>query len=249
MRIFRHEQSRARSWHYIEKVIPRFVEAINDRTLDSVSTCFYISALGKIARVAEARMEEDTASILAALMSRWEEALEPVNCIIDALMDLFAALRGGFQRYLPLVIPRVCAELINPSCHEATITVSVKLLHETAHLLRDWIHLIIPALLAVAEYSSTVTNQVAAMNALVSLSCSAHIAPHMSRILPVMHRLCLQSHTSDHALRCLCAIAKECGKEAASFVQGFERHTGLNIFDNRYYRDYEEGSAGELDAM
>lgn len=235
-----------RSWHFLESIIPRFLDAINDHTLEPTSTCFYIAALGKVVKVAETRIESHMPSILSFLIQRWDEGLEPSNCIVDTVTDLASALRGGFQRYLPLVVPKVCSVLLLPTCAEATVAAALRLLQETASLLRDWSHVIVPALLATAE-RPTSTSQGAVMDTLLALSCSAHITPHLSRVLPALHRIYLCPHLSDKALRTMCSMAKECGKEANSFVRGFECRVGLDIIGHKYYAAYLEGTGGYIE--
>lgn len=196
--------------------------------------------------MAETRVEEHIQSILGALMARWDDGLEPTNCIVEAIAHLAVALRGSFQRYLPLVIAKICNALRLHTCSEATALAALRLLQETAALLRDWTHIIIPALLATAE-TPTSNNSMAVMDTLLALSCSAHITPHLSRILPVLHRMYLCPHLSDKALRTMCSIAKECGKEANSFVRGFERHVGIIIIGHCYYNEYLEGTGGTFE--
>lgn len=247
VRIFRHDRSRERSWHFLDSIVPRFVEAISDHSLEAPSTCFYIAALGKIARVAEVRIEDHVEPILGALVQRWDEGLEPSNCIVEAISDLSNALRGGFQRYLPLVIPKVCGALLTSGCSEATITASLRFLQETATLLRDWIHTVIPALLATAERAS-MPGQMSIMDTLLALSCSSHIIPHLSRIFAVLYRLYLSPRLSEKAHQTMCYIAKESGRDANTFIQGFERHSGVVIAGHRYYVEYIEGTGAAVEA-
>lgn len=248
VRIFRHERSRARSWHFLETLIPRFYDAITDRTLDSTSTCFYISALGKVAKVAESRIEDHVEPILSALVRRWDEGLEPSNCIVDTISDLSTALRGGFQRYLPLVIPKLCSALLAPACSEATVAGSLRFLQESAGLLRDWTHAIIPALLSIVE-KVLPASQNAIMDTLLALACFSHTTPHLSRIMPVLSRLHNNPRLSEKAHRTMCGIAKECGKEANSFIQGLESHTGVVILGHPFYAAYAEGTGGEFEPV
>lgn len=247
VRIFRHEPSRARSWHFLNSAINCFIDAINDHNLDVGSVCFYIAALGKVARVAEARIEEDIEGILGALIQRWMEHLEPSNCIVDAIADIAAALRGGFHKYLPVVLPKVCDASQDYNCPEATALAILRLLRETASLLRDWTHVVVPALLSMAERpTSSIATGV--MSALVALSCSVHLTPHLSRILPTLHRLYLCPHLSDQALHAMCAIAKECGKDARTFIRGFEAHIGISLMSQPCYLEYVEGTGAHQEA-
>lgn len=218
-----------------------------DHSLEAASTCFYIACLGKMAKVAEVRIEEHVEPILSTLVQRWDEGLEPSNCIVDTISDLSFALRGGFHRYLPLVIPKICSVLLNTSCPEPTVAASLRLLQETAALLRDWTHAIVPALLATTERATT-SSQIGIMDTLLALSCSSHVLPHLSRILAVLHRLYLNPRLSSKAHKTMCCIAKECGKEANTFVQGFERHAGVSIVGHQYFVDYCEGDGGEIEA-
>lgn len=247
MRIYRHERSRARSWHFLNSVIACFIDAINDYNLDTGSVCFYIAALGKVARVAEVRIEGHIQSILGALVQRWSEHLEPSNCIVETIADVAAALRGGFQTYLPVVLPRVCSALQEYNCPEATALAGLRLLREIANLLRDWTHIVVPALLTMAERpTSSIATGV--MNAFVALSCSVHLTLHLSRILPALHKLYLCPHLSDKALRTMCAIAKECETDASTFIRGFETHAGINLIGHAHYVEYIEGTGGHCEA-
>lgn len=179
-------------------------------------------------------------------MQTWEDGFEPGNCIIECLSDLSAALRGGFAKFLPLVLPKLAATLHQSNCSEATTAAALRLLQEMASLLRDWTHLLVPALLFAAEQSSKQCKLIA-VHTLLAISCSAYIAPHLSRILPVIQRISTQPDLHEDALRCMCALVKECGNEAITFVQGFERHNGLSILDHPYYIDYIEGSGGDIE--
>lgn len=88
-RIFRHEKSRMRSWHYTGPIITRLIEELRTPRGDNAATCFYISVLSTLSVIVEWRVEEHIPTILGILfkVGACVAVRGPLTVLIVAVTD------------------------------------------------------------------------------------------------------------------------------------------------------------------
>lgn len=245
IRIFRWELSRRRSWHHASGIIAKFTEKIADTTSDMPVTCFYISSLSYFVKEVGARMEEYTGSILPVLMHRWEFGVEPASCVVACLHALALAVRGCFKTALPIAFPKMANILSDTESREASLLAVLRFCQACAPLLKDWLHLAVPALLVCCESSFPVIQQMA-LDTLVILAAQVYLVPHLSRITSNLAKLARASQTGEmatKATKALCQIVKECGREGLVFTRAFQSQLGFVMHEHPDYLEHAPQAA------
>ena len=174
----------------------------------------------------------------------WNDGLEPSSCIVETIGGLATALRGSFQKYLAVVLPRMTGCLASNATPDHTAAAILRFFQSIGPQLREWAHSAVPAILHASEHCSTFTRNLA-LSVLLSIASSTYLGFHLSRILPVLVRLTKQPSTADQATRTFCGLVKECGPDALAFALSYERSLGFAITGHPQFLEYAEGSASE----
>ena len=246
VRIFRWELSKSRSWQHATPIISKLIAEIANASHDMATTCFYISSLGNFAKEVGSHMEEHMHSIMPVLMQRWESGVEPATCIITCIHNLAIAVRGCFKTTLPIVFPKMASMLADPDSSEQTVLAILRFSQSNASLLKDWLHLAIPAFFACSG-SPSVEVQQAVLDTIAKVAALVYVLPHLSRMMPNFVRLVQCSAEPEAVIRTMCQVAKECGTEALGLLRAFEGQLGFSIREHPDYRAYERRTHTKTD--
>ena len=246
VRIFRWDVSKNRSWQHARPIVKKLISEIADSTHDMATTCFYISSLGNFAREVGSHMEEHMPEVMPVLMRRWEAGVEPGSCIVNCIHSLAGAVRGCFKTTLPIVFPKMASLLIDPNVGEATALSVLRFCQASAALLKDWLHVAIPALFAACESPSREVQQMA-LDTIVEIASQVYVLPHLSRMMPKFVRLVKSDNQGQAATKAMCELVKECGSDASGLVQAYEGQLGFSIYDHPSFCEYTRREPMEVE--
>lgn len=249
IRIFRWKTSRERSWHHKDAILGKLLARIADATLDMPATCFYISSLGYLAKEIGHEMEQHMGRIIPILVRRWEAGVDPPSCVVTCIHTLANTVRGCFRVALPIIFPKMASILSDETSGEHTVTAVLRFCQACAPLLKDWLHLAIPAIFAAANNNAAPSQLDMALETLVVLASQVYLVPHLSRILSSLSRLINDPNTKEAATRALCQIVKECGHDGLATAAAFESQLGFCIREHPEYRVHCPQVPMDVDAM
>ncbi|KAF1328387.1 Phosphatidylinositol kinase, partial [Globisporangium splendens] len=232
------KSQRKRIAAHLDKIIPAFLytmEKVN-RSLRK----FLFEQLCDLVQIVEEQIQPhlDHVAMLSIVHSYWDEHLEEVLNLVKKLAN---SLGESFRVYLPDLIPQLLrvirTERDNPSRPRTLLVLKTSV--SLGRLLDGYLHLIIPALVALIQSVDADLNaRKQGLGSLGSLVKKLNVSVYASKIIHMLARVISSQHELVYlAMDCLCCMVYTMGDDYAIFVpvisQVLGRQTSRNndIFD------------------
>lgn len=206
---------------HLDKIIPAFLY-----TLEKVNRSlrkFLFEQLCDLVQIVEEQIQPhlDHMAMLSIVHSYWDDHLEEVLNLVKKLAN---SIGENFRVYLPDLIPQLLrvirTERDNPS-RPRTLLV-LKTVVSLGRLQDGYLHLIIPALVALIESNADLNARKQALGSLGSLVKKLNVSVFASKIIHMLARvIATQPDLIYLAMDCLCCMVYTMGDDYAIFVPIF----------------------------
>eukprot|EP01105_Mastigella_eilhardi_P021948 TRINITY_DN5365_c0_g1_i1.p1 TRINITY_DN5365_c0_g1~~TRINITY_DN5365_c0_g1_i1.p1 ORF type:complete len:2426 (-),score=601.66 TRINITY_DN5365_c0_g1_i1:7080-14204(-) len=177
--------------------------------------------LAELVSIVKQHVRDYLAAIFELIMTYWESSL--ILPIVSLAEEISLALNEEFKAYLPSLMPLLLKELRsdrNPKRQNAKKILEA--LEVFGNNIEDYLHLVIPAVVAFIEQEDAPTVVVSqAIDALCKLCRNLNFSDYSSRMIhPLARQLAktMSPEIRDSIMKCLCTLVRQLGTDFSIFI-------------------------------
>ena len=211
----------------LPKIMPCMIRLIGscgeelkrDRSTSTVSLQHYVEHLIVVVAQVKRKILPYVTSIFDFVHDHWATDAMQLH-ILQLVEALVMSMGADIQAYLPRILSQLMLIFEKAEPDSACTSIVLKILDLTGHVLEEYLHLVVPAL--VRFYSAAEVPEMERSNALKVLARMAHkmnITDYASMVVHSLLRVVQQEPgLAQTALGTLCALVCQLGVEYATFI-------------------------------